>query len=224
MSTLLPGSDALAGRVAGLLFFREGPAGPILRAVRRGILGGTFDPPHLAHLVAGEAAYRQLGLDVVTFVPAGAPWQKADRQVTAAEDRWAMTRLAVEGVEYFEADDREVHRSGWTYTIDTIDSFDSTDELCLILGADAALGLPTWHRAGEVLERTHVAVAPRPGSDRAAVAAVLDATSTSWLAGPEMLVSGTVLRAMASAGSSLRFLVPEPVWRYIEEHRLYGYE
>lgn len=224
MSTLLRGSAVPAGRGVDWPFFREGPAGPILRAVRRGILGGTFDPPHLAHLVAGEAAYRQLGLDVVTFVPAGAPWQKADRNVTDAEDRWVMTRLAVEGVAYFEADDREVHRSGWTYTIDTIDSFDATDELCLILGADAALGLPTWHRAGEVLERAHVAVAPRPGSDRAAVAGVLDGTSTTWLAGPEMLASGTVLRAMASAGSSLRFLVPDPVWRYIEEHRLYGYE
>lgn len=224
MSIPLRGSAAPTGRVVGWLFFHEGPAGPILRAVRRGILGGTFDPPHLAHLVAGEAAYRQLGLDVVTFVPAGAPWQKASQRVTDAEDRWAMTRLAVEGVAYFEADDREVHRPGWTYTIDTIDSFDATDELCLILGADAALGLPTWHRASEVLERAHIAVAPRPGCDRAAIAAVLDGTSTTWLAGPEMLVSGTVLRAMASTGSSLRFLVPEPVWRYLEEHRLYGHD
>jgi len=84
--------------------------------MKRALLGGTFDPPHLAHLVAGEAAYRNLGVDVVTFMPAGRPWQKSGNDVTAAEHRWAMTELAVEGVGYFEADDREVHRDGWTYT------------------------------------------------------------------------------------------------------------
>ena len=115
--------------------------------MRRGILGGTFDPPHLAHLLGGEAAYRELGLDLVTFMPAGSPWQKAERDVTAASHRWEMTVLATEGVEYFEADDREVRRSGWTYTIDTLESFDDGDEVVLIVGADTAAGLPTWCRA-----------------------------------------------------------------------------
>jgi len=111
-------------RGASLLLCR-----PMLPPVRRGILGGTFDPPHLAHLVAGEAAYRELGLDVVTFLPAGRPWQKADLGVSPAADRWEMTRRAVAGVSYFAADDREVRRDGWTYTADTLATFPESEEL-----------------------------------------------------------------------------------------------
>jgi nicotinate-nucleotide adenylyltransferase len=192
----------------------------MLPAVRRGILGGTFDPPHLAHLVAGEAAYRHLGLDIVSFVPAGAPWQKADRAVSAATHRWAMTELAVAGVDYFEADDREVHREGWTYTIDTIESFGGED-LVLVLGADAAAGLLTWHRAEEVMARTELAVVPRPGADGARVAAALSNARTTWLDGPLLDVSGTSLRKMVREGASIRFLVPDPVWTYIADHQLY---
>ena len=91
--------------------------------MRRGILGGTFDPPHMAHLVAADAASRQLDLDVVTFIPAGAPWQKADLDVSEPRHRWEMTRRAVSGVPGFEADDREVRREGWSYTVDTLATF-----------------------------------------------------------------------------------------------------
>lgn len=185
----------------------------------RGILGGTFDPPHTAHLVAAEAAYRQLGLERVTFLPAGSPWQKAGRTVSAATHRWTMTLLAVDGVDYFDADDREIRRPGWTYTVDTLASFPSDEELVLILGADAARGLPTWHRATEVLERARVVVAPRPGVTRAQVE---DAVGpVHWLDAPALDISGTELRGRLTRGASIRFLVPEPVWRYVEEHRLY---
>ena len=198
------------------------PGRSILRAVRRGILGGTFDPPHLAHLVAGEAAYHQLGLDVVTFVPAGAPWQKADRGVTPAADRWAMTLAAIEGVGHFAADDREIHRDGWTYTIDTLETFSTEDELVLILGADAALGLPTWRSWEGILARAHLAIAARPGVDREQVDAVLSDAAVTWLQVPELAISATELRTMQAAGSSIRFLVPDGVYRYIRENGLYG--
>jgi nicotinate-nucleotide adenylyltransferase len=188
--------------------------------VQRGILGGTFDPPHIAHLIAGEAAYRQLGLDVVTFVPAGAPWQKADRAVSDAEHRWKMTSLAIEGTSYFDADDREVRRDGWTYTIDTLDTF-SDDEITLILGADAARGLPTWRRGDEILTRSRIAVMERSGVDQREVEAVVG-PDLVWLDAPLMELSGTMLRARRRRGGSLRFLVPDPVWEYIEDHRLYG--
>ena len=187
--------------------------------MRRALLGGTFDPPHIAHLVAGEAAWRQLGVDVVTFLPAGAPWQKASTRVTDHDHRWRMVTAAVEGVEYFDADPREVHRDGWTYTIDTLLSFDPDDELWLILGADAAANLQTWHRAAEVLERAKVAVAPRPGTDASAVEAVLG--RVVWLDMPALQVSGTEIRARAAAGKSIRFLVPDAVWRYVEEHGIF---
>ena len=190
--------------------------------MRRGILGGTFDPPHLAHLVAGEAAYRQLGLDVVSYVPAGSPWQKAGSDVTSAEHRWAMTELAVAGIDYFEADDREIHRKGWTYTIDTLLSYPIEEELVLILGADAAAGLHTWHRPEAIVTRAGIAVAPRPGTPARAATTGAGTDEVMHLEGPAIELSGTALRAMAGAGRSLRFLVPNAVWSYIEEHGLYG--
>lgn len=187
--------------------------------MRRAILGGTFDPPHIAHMVVGESAYRALGVDTVTFIPAGRPWQKADRQVAAARDRWEMTRLATEGIDYFEADDREVHRDGWSYTIDTVRSFPESDEITLVLGADAAANLPTWHEADALLDRVSIASARRPGTDERAV---IDAIGeVDWIDMPLLDISGTALRARAGAGRSIRFLTPEPVWRYIADHRLY---
>ena len=191
----------------------------MLAPVRRGILGGTFDPPHLVHLIAGEAAWRDLRLDVVTFLPAGQPWQKAGRVMTPAGHRWAMTRAAVTRVEYFEADDREVRRPGPTYTIDTLEAFEG-DDLFLILGADAALGLPTWHRWREIVDRVHVTVAPRPGVGRIDVEAT--SVPVTWLDAPEIPLSGTMLRERAAAGKSLRFLVPEAVWQYMVREGLYG--
>lgn len=188
--------------------------------MRRGILGGTFDPPHLAHLFAGEAAYRDLGLDVVTFLPAGAPWQKADRRVTSAEDRWQMTLLAVDGIPYFEADAREVRRDGWTYTVDTLRSFPDDDRF-LIVGADTARGIPTWNEADAVMALATIVVVPRPGVERAEVDEALAGGDVVWLDTPDVRLSGTMLRRQAAAGRSIRFLVRETVWRYVEDEGIY---
>ncbi len=188
--------------------------------MRRGILGGTFDPPHLAHLMGGEAAFRELDLDVVTFMPAGSPWQKAQRGVSAASHRWEMTRLAVEDVDYFAADDREVRRSGWTYTIETLESLDKGEDVVLVLGADAAVGLPTWHRSADVADRVTIAVMPRPGVARAAVDEILG--DHVWLDLPELPISGTALRERAGEGQSIRFYVPDAVNEYVIRHALYG--
>lgn len=197
---------------------------PILAAVRIGLLGGTFDPPHIAHLHTGEVAFHQLGLDVVMFMPAGAPWQKAGRRVSAPQHRWTMTRLAVEGVDYFTADDREVHRDGWTYTADTLATFEPATELVLILGADAARNLPTWQRAEEVMERVELAVAPRPGIEASDVDSALRpalAGRTTWLDMAPIELSGTMIRQRVAASRSVRFLVPEAVWHYFMDRDLY---
>lgn len=188
--------------------------------MRRVLLGGTFDPPHLAHLLAGEVAYRQLGVDLVTFLPAGAPWQKAGSTVSSAADRWTMTLLAVEDVPYFDADDREVRRDGWTYTVETVESFDRDDDLVLVLGADAAAGLPTWERWEDLLDRVEVVVAPRPGVERSAVEQAVGSEVT-WLDMPEVRVSGTEIRERAATGRAIRFLVRDAVWRYVVDNRLY---
>lgn len=184
-----------------------------------GILGGTFDPPHLAHLHTGEVAYRQLGLDRVLFMPAGSPWQKAGRRVSAPAHRWEMTRLAVAGVEYFRADDREVHRDGWTYTADTLATFPADVEIVLILGADAAAGLPTWHRAEEVISRTRLAIAPRPGIDIEEVTRLVNDAVVLDMAPIDL--SGTMIRERLGDGRSVRFLVRDAVWQYIEDEGLY---
>lgn len=188
--------------------------------MRRGILGGTFDPPHMAHLVAADAASRQLDLDVVTFIPAGAPWQKADLDVSEPRHRWEMTRRAVSGVPGFEADDREVRREGWSYTVDTLATFPAEEELVLVVGADAAAGIRSWHHPDEVLTRVRVAVMPRPGVDRRAVETAVG--DPAWLDTPELSLSGTMLRDRRRRGLGIRFLVPEPVFTYIEDHHLYA--
>ena len=206
-------------RAEGFVSAASRPRPPILSAVRRGILGGTFDPPHLAHLMGGEAAYRDLELDVVTFMPAGSPWQKAERGVSAAADRWQMTLLAIEGAEYFAADDREVRRQGWTYTIDTLESLEPSEDIVLVIGADAAVGLPTWHRARDVMDRVTIAVMPRPGVERSQVDRILD--GHRWLDLPELPISGTMLRQRVRDGRSIRFYVPDSIHDYLKRHNLY---
>ena len=128
-----------------------------------GVLGGTFDPIHVVHLMAGEAARNLLELDVVTFITAGDPYQKAGNPISDKVHRWEITRRGIAGIDYFEADDREVLRNGPSYMVDTLASFPDDEQIFLILGADAAAGLPTWHRWEEVVDRATVAVISRPG-------------------------------------------------------------
>ncbi|MDE0370732.1 MAG: nicotinate-nucleotide adenylyltransferase [bacterium] len=187
--------------------------------MRIGLLGGTFDPPHVAHLAVAEAAFRQLRLDAVWLVPAGSPWQKEGSVVTSAADRWGMTVAAVEGIPYMKGDDREVARPGPTYTFDTVSGL-ADHEVTLILGADAASRIASWHRSAELQEMVSIAVAPRPGVDPDTVEEAV-ITPVKWMDVPQLDISGTDLRERAMAGRSLRFLVPEGVWRYIETRGLY---
>lgn len=187
--------------------------------MRTGILGGTFDPIHIAHLHAGETALHQLSLDRVVFTPAGAPWQKAGARITPAADRLEMVRLAIGGVEGFEVDDQEIFRDGPTYTIDTLGSYPADEELFVILGADAASRLHTWRAPDRVLSRATVVVAPRPGTDSTTVSALL--ADAMFLDMAALEVSGTEIREMARSGVPYRFLVPEPVHDYIGTHGLY---
>ncbi len=160
-------------------------------------------------------------MDVVTFVPAGRPWQKAADAVTPLFHRMAMLEAAVAGVPYFEVDDREAERAGPSYTIDTLNSYSREDELWLILGADAAKGISSWHRSTDVLARAKLAVAMRPGVVKEEVEAVAGA-SVTWLDTPQLFLSGSDIRRRVRLGESVRFLVPDPVWTYIETEGLYG--
>ena len=188
--------------------------------MRIGLIGGTFDPPHMGHMVVAEAAFRQLGLDEVRLVTAGEPWQKTGTSVTASQHRWAMTVATTSGVSYLHADDREIRRIGPTYTIDTLLGLEDRSPT-LILGADAASRIRSWRRAEEVLEIARIVVAPRPGVSPASVEEAVG-RPIEWLDMPPLAISATELRRRAAAGQSLRFLVREPVRDYILRHGLYA--
>jgi nicotinate-nucleotide adenylyltransferase len=188
--------------------------------VRTGILGGTFDPIHVAHLHAAQTALHQAVLDRVLIMPAGDPWQKTDdRRVTPAHHRLEMARRAVAGVDGIEIDDREVGRDGPTYTVDTMTTFSGDEELFLVLGADAALGIPTWKDSARVRATATLLVVPRPGVDSTVLGELLPEAMFIDMAVLE--ISGTEIREMARRGAPFRFLVTEPVHEYIQSHGLY---
>lgn len=187
--------------------------------MRIGLLGGTFDPPHLGHLVAAETAREALGLDEVRWLVAGRPWMKGEE--TAAHHRVAMVEAAVATHAAMAVDDREARRDGPTYTADTLAEL--TDEApdvawTFLLGADAAASLPDWHRVDDALPLADWAVVARPGVDwpRHGLADRLQQVEM-----PLIGVSSTDLRARAAHGRSLRYLVPDPVLDHIHRHRLY---
>lgn len=183
-----------------------------------GILGGTFDPPHIAHLALAQAAREQLGLDEILFMPAGDPWQKSDDAITPAIHRMAMTRLAASAAPYFVADDREVLRSGPTYTIDTVEGM--SQDCVLIVGADAVRGVRSWHRADELIEIVSFAVVDRPGVSLDDVDETVRRKCT-WIDMPMIDISSTDIRSHVASGHTPRFLVPEAVAAYIESNDLY---
>jgi nicotinate-nucleotide adenylyltransferase len=188
---------------------------------RIGVFGGTFDPPHIGHLVAAVDAQRALDLDVVLLVVANVPWQKVGtRPISPAEDRLALVRAAVADEPSLEVSDIEVRRGGDSYTADTLADLarDEPDaELFVILGNDAAAGFTTWERFEEVAERATLVVVDRPG-----VPTDLD-PRFRWVRVdiPELEISSTELRARVADGRSIRYLTPPGVASAIADRSLY---
>jgi nicotinate-nucleotide adenylyltransferase len=182
---------------------------------RLGVMGGTFDPIHLGHLVVASHAFHELRLDQVLFVPAGRPWQRPE--FSPAEDRFVMTSLAAALHPGFAVSRMEIDRRGPTYTADTLEElhafYGAGLEVSLLLGSDAAAGLSTWDRSERVLELSSVVVAQRPGHER------LPGVHT--LAAPELAVSASDLRRRVREGAPIDFLTPREVVRYIAENGLY---
>lgn len=198
------------------------PRGP--KGLRLGVFGGTFDPPHVGHLALAEWAREELSLDRVLFVPAGSPPHKSAARASAAH-RVAMTRRAVRGNPEFVVSTVEARRPGPSYTADTVTALAEAHpgaELWLLMGADMYATFDRWVRPAEIAARAALAVALRPGAaaPRASRFAARG-KGVRWLANPALEVSSSAVRARARAGLSLRYLVPEPVARYIAQHRLY---
>ena len=192
--------------------------------MRIGVLGGTFDPIHIAHLLLAEQAREQLVLDKVLLIPAGDPWRKAGRDISPAELRLEMVRHAAAGNPYLEVDAREVRREGATYTVETLrelrQEIDADDDLFLILGEDALADLPNWHQPEDLATYATIAVAPREGvvSPRTLP---FDPASIERIDMPLVDVSATDLRRRVRLGRSLRYMVPDVVREFIQERGLY---
>lgn len=188
---------------------------------RVGVFGGTFDPPHVGHLVAANDVRHALDLDVVLLVVANDPWQKrGTREVSPAADRLALTEAAVEGVDGLVASDLEIRRGGTSYTADTLAELRSRHpeaELLLVLGSDAAAGLPTWERVEEVRAAAEVVVVSRPG----APAEPLPGWRWTTVETPRLDVSSTDLRTRVRDGRPVDFLLPAAVIACIEARGLY---
>jgi nicotinate-nucleotide adenylyltransferase len=191
-----------------------------------GVLGGTFDPIHIGHLAAAEEVREVLGLERVLFVPAGIPPHKPGRLISAPHHRLAMVELAIAGNPSFEVSRVELDRTGPSYTVDTLEALSEGRDLTLILSAESFRGLPSWQRPERILGLARLAIVPRGG---------LAPPGKGWLEehfpeieariveldAPRLRLSATDIRARVAAGRSIRYLVPDAVIGYIEDHDLY---
>jgi len=195
---------------------------------RLGVLGGSFDPIHYAHLRVAEEVRRRLELPHVVFMPAGSPPHKPSQRLSPAEDRYLMAVLATADNPYFSVSRLEIDRPGPSYTIDTIRALKQGlprgAEVFLIVGADMVLAIDTWYQPDAVLTEAQVVAVPRPGFDlhrmregigpeRAARVMVVEV--------PALDISATRVRERIAAGESARYLCPRPVLDYIEKRGLY---
>ena len=186
-----------------------------------GLFGGTFDPPHLGHVAAAQAAVAALGLSELVVTVAADPQLKPAAPTAPAAVRYEMAVAAFEGVDAVRVSDLELRRGGPTYSVDTVEAL--LDErpgtrVILVLGADAASGLARWHRARDLAGMVEVAVVPRPGSEFVAP------EGFSWRAVPMAPVdlSSTGVRAALAAGADPAGLLPEGVVHIVLANRLYS--
>ena len=194
-----------------------------------GICGGTFDPIHTGHLLIAEAAREQLGLDKVLFLPNGNPPHKRNMVIAPAVHRMEMVRLAVSGNPFFVPDDREL-KGQVAYAVDTLTQLkheNPGDTYVYIIGGDTLPELPTWRRFSELFGMCRFAVYPREGFSREDIIGEAKRLRDRYgleydlLAGPRFDLSSSDLRERIEEGASLRYLLPDRVARYIEEHGLY---
>lgn len=206
-----------------------------------GILGGAFDPVHVGHLRLALEVAEQLKLAQVRFVPSANPPHR-DPHVASADQRLAMLETALADTPALTIDDREIRRRGTSWTILTLEELRvefPEQSLCLIVGEDAFLGLPDWHRAAEILDLAHVAVARRPGWELPVSGPVAELLARYEVAGPERVheqrsgcicvceitqleIASSVIRERIKSGRSIRYLTPGPVVEMIEASGCYS--
>lgn len=194
---------------------------------RLGILGGTFDPIHIGHLIIASYAAEAIGLGRVLFMPAQTPPHKSRRDISPAVHRVAMVNLAIAADQRFELSDLDLRSDGPSFTSDLLARVHRehpTEELFFIAGADSLRDFPTWNEPQVILEHAHLAIASRPGTvvTDATLTAVPDLRNRSTLfESPLIEVSSSGIRDRVRKGTTIRYLVPDEVQRYIRDRRLY---
>ena len=188
------------------------------------LFGGTFDPPHIGHLLIAQTVCEAEGFDKVVFIPANKSPNK--KVATLQKDRVDMLELAVEGNPNFEISDLEIRRGGVSYTIDTLRAFkdelvDENDEISYLIGSDSLLDFKNWKEPKEIIEKSNVIVAIRPGFRPSDI--------PSWLLHgvhfaniPRFEISSSNIRKRWAEDKTIRYMVTLPVWEYINKHNLYN--
>ena len=204
--------------------------------MRIGVFGGSFDPVHIGHLVAAECCREQADLDRVVFVPAAIQPHKQHRQLASGQHRMDMLTLATAGHDAFEVSGDELERGGVSYTIDTLERLRDRhpgDELLLLLGPDAFLGLPTWRDPRRIIAMADIVAMERESLDDLGAAAGdgplvsllgrdrLDRVIANRVRLPAIGIRASHLRLAVAAGKSIRYRTPRAVERYIASHGLY---
>src|SRR5690349_10592814 len=185
-------------------------------------MGGTFDPVHNGHLVAASEVADRFALDEVLFVPTGQPWQKAERQVSRAEDRYLMTVVATASNPRFSVSRVDINRGGPTYTVDTLTDLHAElpdAELFFITGADALSQILSWHKLDELFELAHFVGVTRPGYELEDDH--LPRGAVTLVEVPAMTISSTDCRHRVEQGRPVWYLVPDGVVQYISKRKLY---
>jgi nicotinate-nucleotide adenylyltransferase len=197
--------------------------------LRLGVLGGTFNPPHVGHLICAQEAFDQLGLERVVLMPAGVPPHKQVEADPGAEARYALCRAAVEGDERFEVSRLELDRPGRSFTVDTLRALHDhspQDDITFIAGGDMARSLPSWREPLAVLSLATLAVAERAADKRDAIAAALTPLDGServrFFDMPRVDVSSSLVRERVAAGRPIRYLVPDAVAEAIAQNDWYS--
>ncbi|PZF83837.1 nicotinate-nucleotide adenylyltransferase [Jiangella anatolica] len=190
---------------------------------RLGVMGGTFDPIHHGHLVAASEVQHWFHLDEVVFVPTGEPWQKSDRVVTPAEDRYLMTVIATASNPVFSVSRVDIDRGGPTYTVDTLRDlrahYGEDTELYFITGADALGQILSWRDHDELFELAHFVGCTRPGHDLSAVG--LPEGKVTLVEVPALAISSSECRHRVVGGEPIWYLVPDGIVQYINKRGLY---
>jgi nicotinate-nucleotide adenylyltransferase len=190
---------------------------------RIGMFGGTFNPPHVAHLIGAELAVEQLQLDTLLFVPANIPPHKTDHDIAEAEHRVAMTRLAIAGNPRFAVSEVEIDRSGKSFTIDTIGQLKrqyKPEEFYLLIGLDMLAILESWKDSAAILNEAILSVMLRPGNTLTAIPDELR-KQVQVVEMPQLDISSTIIRQRIARNLPIDYFVPEAVGAYIEAHHLY---